>query len=538
MTQTTLPEPQAEVEPIEQGRHRFGRWPVVFALIIGMIFSAVTQNWASSWKDHNAGAQPIQAQRGALGTMDSYALALMLGGLRGPLVMVLWSQVEGQKINKDLEDLDTMIEWIRLLQPEFDTVHIFQIWNKAYNISVMMASTASKYQTIMDAVDYARKVDRDHPGDLNILDSLARVCADKLGGKNVAEAVFYRKQFRQDTLTDANRLRTYPKDKDYRRMGLKFLGPQNGPILDDHNRILAPLLQPTMERPTNLPSVSDWNDGSELQYVAKYQPYPYGVSPSALGFNYAKRAQVAMTAGGQRAIQVSETVIDSRPGLLLKQWAQEESDRAVAAEAQAYGIASDAQPIALEVTTAPITTDSKVIDVAALESARYSYSLSAVLCQDAIREYRRHLANPQYVNPYQTYLSHLEELGALHALAAADAAYADALLAKGDRTRQFAQAAAAYQNGRARYERMLLKYAMEQEIATPLYLDPHVDLDKLSPDDLNQLYIRAMNAVPSVPIVQRQFEDQRQEYIPYIARADTRMRLLAAYNTPSLLEIH
>ena len=538
MSQTTLPEPQTDVEPIEQGRHRFGRWPVVLALVIGMIFSAVTQNWASSWKEHNAGAQPIVAQRGALSTMDSYALALMLGGLRGPLVMVLWSQVEGQKISKDLEDLDTMIEWIRLLQPEFDTVHIFQIWNKAYNISVMMASTASKYQTIMDAVDYARKVDRDRPGDLNILDSLARVCADKLGGKNVAEAAFYRVQFRQDTLTDANRLRAYPKDKSYRRMGLKFLGPQNGPILDDHNDIVAPLLQPTVQRPADLPANSQWNDGSELQYLAKYQPFPYGISPSALGFNYAKRAQVAMTVGGQRAIQVSETVIDSRPGLLLKQWAQEEADRAVVAEAQAYGIASDAQPTALELTTAPITADSKLLDTAALESARYSYSLSAVICQDALKEYRRHLANPQYVNPYQTYLSHLDELGALHALAAADAAYTDALLAKGDRTRQFAQAVAAYQDARARYERMLLKYAMESEVATPLYLDPHVDLGKLTPDDLNQLYLRAMNALPGVPPAQREYEEQRQEYIPYISRADTRMRLLSAYNTPSLLEIH
>ena len=34
--------------------------------------------------------------------------------VRGPLVMVLWSKVENQKIDRDLEDVDTMIEWIRL----------------------------------------------------------------------------------------------------------------------------------------------------------------------------------------------------------------------------------------------------------------------------------------------------------------------------------------------------------------------------------------------------------------------------------------
>ena len=44
------------------------------------------------------------------------------------------------KNERDLEGFDTKLEWIRLLQPEFDPVHLFQIWNKAYNISVQMAS--------------------------------------------------------------------------------------------------------------------------------------------------------------------------------------------------------------------------------------------------------------------------------------------------------------------------------------------------------------------------------------------------------------
>ena len=62
--------------------------------------------------------------------MNSYALALMLGGLRGPLVMMLWTSSETQKQDKNLEDFDTKVELIRLLQPEFDSVHIFQVWNK------------------------------------------------------------------------------------------------------------------------------------------------------------------------------------------------------------------------------------------------------------------------------------------------------------------------------------------------------------------------------------------------------------------------
>ena len=62
----------------------------------------------------------------SLAAMNSYALALLLGGLRGPLVMWLWTKSESQKSENDLEDVDSMMEWIRLLQPEFDTVHIFR----------------------------------------------------------------------------------------------------------------------------------------------------------------------------------------------------------------------------------------------------------------------------------------------------------------------------------------------------------------------------------------------------------------------------
>jgi hypothetical protein len=212
-----------------------------------------------------------------------------------------------------------MIEWIRLLQPEFDTVHIFQIWNKAYNISAMMASSASKYTTILDAIDYARRVDRDRPGDLNILDQLGRVFGEKLGGPNVTERLFYRRQFREDSMTDANREKAYPEDNStYRRMGVKFFNEKNGPILDADNNIDPRLLVPTAHRPADALASKEWNDGSELQYLRQYQPFPYGVDALAMGYNYAKRAQVIMTLSGQKPLQLSETVLDSYPGLLLR----------------------------------------------------------------------------------------------------------------------------------------------------------------------------------------------------------------------------
>lgn len=518
---------------------RAGRLPVVLALIVSLIGCGLTRQWAADWKIAHSNTQSGSGTHGALGGMDSYALALMLGGLRGPLVMVLWSKVESQKIERDLEDVDSMIEWIRLLQPEFDTVHIFQIWNKAYNISVLMASSASKYTTILDAVDYARRVDADRPGDLNINDALSQVFADKLGGKNVAERTFYRRQLREDTLTDENRNLAYPEDRNtYRRLGLKYLSPQTGPLLDEQNNLPARLVRPRFRRPADLSQDSEWNDGAELQYLRTYQPFPYGVSPSAMGYNYAKRAQVAMTVGGQRPLQISDTVIDSRPGLILKQWSEEESDRAVAHEAQAFGLPHDAEPHELEGPTAAVPPAQAVADRHALDAAIYSYRLSSRLCGDATAEYRRHLKNRQFVNQYQDYASHLSELQALGALARADGDYLAALGGDAGRARALDDARQRYLEARRFYELIILKYFTEAAVADPMYRAPNVDLNALSAEQVDQLYTQAMDAAQHLQAQFHEYDDHRSDYTAYIARANVRLQLLGGGATKSVLEVH
>lgn len=540
MTQLQEPPRQSEQEPFRRRDERSNRGVVVAMLIIGLIFSGLTQRWATNWKaDHSPQGRGNEA--GVLSGMNSYALALMLGGLRGPLVMVLWSKVETQKIDKDLEDMDTMIEWIRLLQPEFDTVHIFQIWNKAYNISVMMASTAQKYTVILDAVDYGRKVDQDRPGDLNVNDSLARVFAEKLGGKNVAEHVFYRKQFRQDTMAESARDAAYPEEKGkYRRMGLKFADPSRmGAILDDQGNILAQFTTPLYKRPTSLAPASEWNDGAELQYLNDYGPFPYGISPIAMGYNYAKRAEVAMTVGGQRPLQISDTVVDSRPGLLLKQWAEEEAERAVNSESRGVGLGKEGEAHVLEMATAPTAPTANIPDPRAMQSAIYSYKLTARVCADALKEYDRHLANPQYVNPYQTYTSHLEELRALQILSTADAAYAQALVDPANRDTLLATATTNYREARAQYQRMLLRYATEESVAGPMYRNnKNIDLDLMNPDQINALFAQVMAKVVQIPKNQREFDEPRDDYGAHITRCDTRLKLLGQDNTRSILQIH
>jgi hypothetical protein len=130
-----------------------GRTPVVILMVISLVLSGVTRQWAATLRSSGPGAVVSASSTAGLSRMNSYALTLLLGGLRGPLVMFLWPSAEDQKSERDLEDFDTKIEWIRLLQAEFDSVHLFQIWNKAYNISAQMASLRNKYHVILDAFD-------------------------------------------------------------------------------------------------------------------------------------------------------------------------------------------------------------------------------------------------------------------------------------------------------------------------------------------------------------------------------------------------
>src|SRR5438132_12093565 len=113
-----------------------GRLPIVLLMVISLVGAGITRQWAAAERYSGRGSIPQTTGASNLSQMNSYALALLLGGLRGPLVMFLWPSAEEQKAEKNLEDFDTKIEWIRLLQAEFDSVHIFQIWNKAWNVSV------------------------------------------------------------------------------------------------------------------------------------------------------------------------------------------------------------------------------------------------------------------------------------------------------------------------------------------------------------------------------------------------------------------
>jgi hypothetical protein len=495
------------------------RGGIVVVMIVSLLAAGGMRQWASDWQQSAVPGQ-IVTSRAGLGSMNSFALALLLGGLRGPLVMFLWTTSEAQKNDRDLDDFDTKIEWIRMLQPEFDTVHMFQIWNKAYNISVMMASPATKYTTILSAIDYAQSVLAERPDDMNIFQSLGQVYGQKMSGESTQERPFYQRQFSLESMTDKARVRAYGPDQDFRRLGAKSFV-----FLDDDGNILPSLLVVTRPRPASLDPGKPWNDGAHLGYLQKYEPFPYGILPIAMAFNYDMASDAAMVSENQYPLQLSPLVTDSKPGLDLKQWSETESKYGIVLTGQAFGVDSDADPAAIN----GIPFNATVADPRALAEAEYRFGMSSRLAADAIVLYKKHLANPQYFVQAQNYASHLMDLSAIESLSKGDERFATYFTTNSDDARRniLEQARDAYDAAMLEYEKEVLEFYTEDEVGHAAFPAgyTHVNIRDLPDNQVNAVYEAVMREAGKLRYAPHA-EDRSLYAIP-IARAQ--MRLLAIH---------
>src|SRR5439155_18185499 len=134
------------------------------------------------------------------------------------------------------------------------------------------------------------------------------------------------------------------------------------PLLDSQFDTFPALLRPVEGRQRPADATQEWNDGSELQYLGKYQPFPDGISPFALAYNCYKRAEVLMNVGKQRHAQLSETVIDSRPALSLKSWVEEEWEQGRRRELQAFGVPVPEDRTELEMKGIDFKPDREIVN--------------------------------------------------------------------------------------------------------------------------------------------------------------------------------
>jgi len=570
-------------------RRAKGRAATIVVLIVALIGSSLFQDAAYSYRDEAVNGQRKrtakagQNQRGT--NLDSFALGLLLGGLRGPLVMYLWTSSETQKTDRDLESFETKVELIRLLQPEFASVHLFQMWNLGYNISVQMASLANKYSCILAAIEYGQRTDReDLPNNINILSQIGSLYGDKLGGST--EKAYYVRRVRTETLpvyrvtippADVEKYKAAAMEAGLDAAKLRLTTPASGPATamiekipgDKVKSLLASSagikfeaikrqdLRPAQQsgRRSEMDTLVDVNgkllppgesgiERAELEHLEPLQPYPYGIPPQALAYNYYKRAQILQTVGKQRHLQISEMVIDRQPAIGLKFWAEEEWLRGRRLETEAILTPTDLEAKYKEfkeyasapedtkratgygLMTGAVKADAPMQRKESAEAAIFSFERSAKVAAMALTEYERHLQ--QFTSNLQNYMSHMDHMRMVGAISAGDAKYLRAMIAPAsDQARLLADAKADYENAEKWAIVLMLKYFVE-DIDAQLVPFARASVDQRSLADLRDLLARTEAKLKQKykKLEDSQGASDRDEYAQSLKRIQQRVKII------------
>lgn len=309
----------------------------------------------------------------------------------------------------------------------------------------------------------------------------------------------------------------------------------SAPSLDDSNHILPQLLQSSRAAPAGFKG--QWNNGSRLQYLAPYQPFPYGISAVARAYNAAKLSQVALTSEGQKPLQLSAMVIDSQPALQLRAWGEAEGVRARSEEAKAFNLQVSASETPENEKALDSIGPSKMpTDQRAFAAAHYSYQMCARLAADARKEYDRHLGQREYLNRYQTYASHLDDVEEDRLMALADDAYLMARKLDGAEREQAMQSAkAAYEKASVESKRIILKYYAEEPAIRKFYPRGLSKETVAAMDDvqITRLYDAVADATSQIDPGKYVHADDRPAYVRNISRGDRRIALIDSQNAHS-----
>jgi hypothetical protein len=387
-----------------------------------------------------------------------------------------------------------------------------------------MASLSNKYRTIIDAIDYGRKVDLERPNNINILYMIGSIFGDKLGDS--AEKAYYTQRVREESLPHAQRQKLAQDDPGYRRLQLDA-------VLDDRGCVLSQFLKKPLDiKPLVDPDhPQDVYDGSELPFLKKYEPYPYGISPFGFAYNYRKRSQLLQRLSSQRHAQLSELVIDSRPALDLKKWGETEWELSRRLEIQALGMNVPAEREQLERVTADVPPNVTLDEskLPQLRQAVFGYDLAVRVWREADVEYAGHLE--RFKTNFQTYESHREETAAAVRLVQGDHDYLAALIAPVDqKAALFASAREQYRHAVVRYAMMAIHFYVPDDVA--MYTLPQgitranmtttwiAKADSLAPEEVVPVLNRSIQMMQSKgwPI-----SDEIGEYMGYLMRAQSRL---------------
>lgn len=557
-----------------------GRLPIVVVLIGSLLASTYLRRKVVAQREaFDVGRGVAINKQGRVSQVPSYALGLLLGGLRGPLAIMLWTSSENQKIDRNMEDFHTKVELIRLLQGDFPTVFLYESWNMAYNWSVHAANASSKYAILLDSIQFDNRAEAESPDNINVVMQTGQLYFDKFG--NASEKLYYSPRLREETRAgeDHVRMRFSPQVKDEFAKAVRMAGSDYYNIVpiertEDGNKVFYLSVRKSLfdRLPATLTAQAKWEvipfrpvdagntaakavrhdqllnadgtllesvvkplagrdptytaaDGSTLPYLKQLEPFPYGVSPFALSYNYSKRARWIMINRGSHHVQLSDRVVSSRPALSLMKWAEEEKARARRCELDSLGLAIPVREEDLDIPSQSIKLDHALVHGPLVDEAIHSYQRAANLSALGIKEFEEHIE--LVIDDTTQYRSHMHSLRAQIPYYTADAAYLRAMISKDEeRAKQIAIVRQNYDQAADIWARLLITYyGGDPTVAQcfPAGKSP-TTLNSWTHDDVVSTAIKAGQLMHTVEPSMR--NDDVMEYANYVTRCVERVKNL------------
>ena len=177
-----------------------------FVYLCGIVLLLIPIIWLGLPSDGNAGSGGKLSQlrtRYELGESDlgdidpsGAAMNLVLLGMRGVAVNLLWIDLDNQKNMKRWSEMQAVTESIVRLQPHFDKIWEFNGWNLAYNTSAEWDAVPDRYFWVKAGGKFIKRgVDRNRKS-THLQYHLGNIYQKKIGIAD--ESKYYRKYFLRD----------------------------------------------------------------------------------------------------------------------------------------------------------------------------------------------------------------------------------------------------------------------------------------------------------------------------------------------------
>jgi hypothetical protein len=154
-------------------------------------------SWQSRWLTQWRGMQRKDTEVGVIASAQvPPALNIVmvgLGGFRGLVAEALWFRVSRLQMDGRYIELVQLANWITMLDPKASEGWIFNAWNLAYNISVMMNRPEDRWRWVQNGIALLRdEALRFNPRDARLYRELAWMYQHKIGEVADSAHLYYK----------------------------------------------------------------------------------------------------------------------------------------------------------------------------------------------------------------------------------------------------------------------------------------------------------------------------------------------------------